>query len=68
MLERVDLRSVNFHQARKDFETWIRDVAGDAELALRLNRFDKCLQGDVLRVEILRQLKLRLKEFKVALP
>jgi hypothetical protein len=67
-LERIDLRSINFHQARKDFETWIRDVAGDPELALKLDRIDKCLQGEALRVEILRQLRLRLKEFQVTLP
>lgn len=33
-LETIDVQSVNFHFPRKDFEKWIRDAVGDAELAL----------------------------------
>jgi hypothetical protein len=64
-MEVVDVRSVNFHFPRKDFETWIREVTGDAELALRIGRIQKNLQGEALRNEIIRKVKARLNEFKV---
>jgi hypothetical protein len=46
---------------------WIREVMGDAELALRIGRMQKNLQGDALRNEIIRNVKARLNEFKVSL-
>lgn len=64
----VDVRSVNFHFSRKDFEKWIRDVVGDSELALGVSRIQPNLQDDALRNEIIRTVKKRLNEFKVTLP
>jgi hypothetical protein len=66
-METVDVRSVNFHYPRKDFEKWIRQVIGDAELALRLGRIGRIrvgIQGEALRNEIIRAVKVRLNEIK----
>jgi hypothetical protein len=70
-MEAVDVRSVNFHYARKDFEKWIREVFGDVELSLRLGRIGRIrlgIQGEALRNEIIRIVKMRLSELKPPLP
>jgi len=67
----IDVRSVDFHFPRKDFEKWIRGVIGDAELALRIGRIGKIrlgIQGEALRNEIRRVVKVRLNELKPPLP
>jgi hypothetical protein len=64
----VDVRSVNFHFPRKDFEKWIQGVIGDAELALRIGRIRLGIQGEALRNEILRVVKVRLNELEPPLP
>jgi hypothetical protein len=69
-LASVDAQSVNFHYPRKDFEKWIREVFGDPELAVRLSRIGKRymgIQGEALRNEITRTVKVRLNELKAAL-
>ena len=63
-MEAVDVRSVNFHYPRKDFEKWIREVIEDAELALRLGRMRMGIQGEALRNEMIRVVKVRLSEIK----
>jgi hypothetical protein len=67
----IDVQSVNFHYSRKDFEKWIRVVFEDSELALRLGRIGRIrlgIQGEVLRNEIIRTVKIRLSELKPPLP
>jgi hypothetical protein len=69
-LKTVDAQSINFHYSRKDFQKWIREVFGDAELALRLGRIGRVrlgISGEALRSEIMRAVKLRLNEFKATL-
>ena len=63
----VDVRSVNFHYTRKDFEKWILEVIGDAELASRLIRISRIhigIKGEALRNQIIRAVKVRLSEIK----
>jgi len=67
-MEVVDVRSVNFHFSRKDFEKWIRGVIGDSELALRVGKIRLGVQGEALRNEIIRVVKVRLNELKLPLP
>jgi hypothetical protein len=70
-IEVIDVQSVNFHFTRKDFEKWISVVFGDAELALRLGRIGRIhlgIQGEALRNEIIRTVKIRLNELKPPLP
>jgi hypothetical protein len=66
-LETIDVRSVNFHFPRKDFEKWIRGVIGDADLALRIGRIRLGVQGEALRSEIMRVVKGRLNELNPSL-
>ncbi len=66
-IETIEVQSVNFHFPRKDFEKWIRGVIGDAELALRVGRISRIrlgIQGEALRNEIIRVVKVRLNELK----
>jgi hypothetical protein len=68
-LAAVDIQSVNFHYPRRDFEKWIREVLGDAELALRLSRIGRIrlgVRGEALRSEIIRTVKVRLNELKAS--
>jgi len=63
-LRSVDIRSVNYHFKRQDFEKWIRDVIGDAELSRTLARTSKEAHGEKLRNEIIQIAKARLGELK----
>ena len=63
-LRAVDIRSVNFHFPRQDFEKWFRDVIGDVELARRTSRIRKESHGEKLRSEIMQIAKGRLDELK----
>lgn len=60
----VDIRSVNFHFPRQDFEKWLRDIIGDAELSRRVNRIRKEIHGETLRSEIIQIVKRRMDELK----
>jgi len=60
----VDIRSVNFHFKRQDFEKWIRDIIGDAELSRRISRMRKETHGEKLRSEIIQIVKGRIDELK----
>ena len=63
-LKSVDIRSINFHFKRKDFEKWIRDVINDVELCRRISRIRKEAHGEKLRNEIIQIMKGRLEELK----
>ena len=67
-VERVDVQSVAFHQARGDLERWIRDVLGDGELAMSFDRISPSLCGEALIAEILREIKARMNQFRVDIP
>jgi len=67
----VDVRSVNFHYPRKDFEKWIFEIIGDTKLASRLNMINKIhigIKGEALRNQIIRVVKVRLSEIKPSPP
>jgi len=64
LLEGVDVRSVNFHFKRRDFEKWIREVFGDVELATKLGKIRRETHGEKLRKEIVQIIKGRLDELK----
>jgi hypothetical protein len=60
----VDTRSVDFHFKRQDFEKWIRDILGDAELSRKISMISKETHGEKLRNEIIQIVKTRLEELK----
>lgn len=58
----IDIRSIEFHMARGDFESWI-NYLGDIELAERLKLVkETTLTGEVLREKIYAVLKSRCDE------
>jgi len=63
-LRTVDIRSVNFHFPRQDFEKWLRDIIGDTELSRRVSRIRKETHGEKLRSEIIQIVKGRIDELK----
>jgi len=63
-LRTVDIRSINFHFPRQDFEKWLRDIIGDSELSRRIGRIGKEIHGEMLRNEIIRIVKGRIEELR----
>jgi hypothetical protein len=63
-LEIVQLKSIEFHFKRGDFERWIRDTLGDDYLADGISRIDKSDQGEALRTTIQRTVENRLRNLK----
>jgi len=60
----VQLKSIEFHFKRGDFERWIRDTLGDDYLADGISRIDKLDQGEALRTAIQRTVENRLRNLK----
>ena len=63
----IDVRSVDFHFKRGDFEEWIRGTLGDVELANEINKtnkINKTIQGEELRVKICQTVERRLTQLK----
>lgn len=61
-LQKIDLKSIEFHVPRKDFELWIRSL-GDLELAKKLELLRmKNLSGDRLRKELCETVNSRCQE------
>ena len=63
-LATVDIRSINFHFQRQDFEKWLKDVIGDSELSRKISSIGKETHGEKLRSEIIRIVKGRIDELK----
>ena len=63
-LRTIDLRSIEFHFQRQDFEKWIRNVLGDEELAKSLSKIRRELQGEKLRNELIMVVTKRVEELK----
>ncbi|MCW4052826.1 MAG: DUF5752 family protein [Candidatus Bathyarchaeota archaeon] len=50
----VDIRSLEFHRSRGDFERWLREVWGHEKLAKTLKKIERLkLDGEELRTQIL---------------
>jgi hypothetical protein len=63
-LRTMDLRSIEFHFQRQDFEKWIRNVLGDEELAKSLSQIRMGLQGEKLRNELIMVVTKRVDDLK----
>lgn len=63
-VEKVSVKSVEFHVSRKDFESWFKSL-GDAEFAKRMSVIHSMnLHGEDLRKKVHEAAKLRLEELK----
>ena len=66
-IQTIDLKSIEFHIARKDFECWISSL-GDMELSKKLGLLRvENLSGEKLRKELYETVKFRYDELKLAL-
>jgi alpha-amylase len=64
-LKTVDVKSIEFHTERGDFERWIRQVVGDDTLADKLRDLtDQGLMGKPLREKMAILVEQRIKELK----
>jgi hypothetical protein len=63
-LRTVDVRSVEFHFQRQDFEKWLKDTVGDDQLSRRIGGIERKISGEVLRNEIIKIIKGRVEEIK----
>ena len=61
-LEVVDVKSVNFHFKRDDFQKWISKILEDIELSRRLDKLPKDIVGEPLRKKIIEIVKARKDE------
>lgn len=58
----IGVDMLEFHMGRGDFENWIRDVFGDAELADEFGKVKNAnLRGEALRKEILKAIEANYK-------
>jgi len=63
-VEKVSVKSVEFHVSRRDFENWFKSL-GDSELAKRMSVIHSMkLHGEDLRKKVHEGVKLRLEELK----
>ncbi len=60
----VDIRAVNHHFKKREFEKWIKNNLGDEELARRFSRIDREAHGEKLRAQMMTLVKTRLDELK----
>ena len=63
----IDIKSVDFHFRRQDFQKWIRGTIGDAYLANEINKIRKSILGEQLRDRIHQTVERRLNELKKTL-
>ena len=63
-LRTMDLRSIEFHVQREDFEKWIFKVLNDEELAKSLSKIRVEFQGEKLRNELVMVVTKRVEELK----
>jgi hypothetical protein len=63
-LRTMDLRSIEFHVQREDFEKWILKVLNDEELAKSLSKIRVEFQGEKLRNELVMVVTKRVEELK----
>jgi hypothetical protein len=64
LLKEIDLRSIEFHLERKDFENWIKHL-GDDVLALQVAKLrNKKLTGEALRSKLAEIVEKRYKKLR----
>lgn len=62
----VNIKSLEFHLQRGDFEKWISEVLQDSELALEIRRLQKLgLSGDALRNQLFSAVSRRIRYLSV---
>ena len=57
ILKVVDVKSVNFHFKRGDFQKWIQNIVGDIKLSNKIRKIPREVHGEKLRNELTRIIK-----------
>ena len=65
-LEKIPLKSIEFHFEREDFERWIRETLSDECLVDEMSKIDRTIRGEELRAAIQTIVEKRLEELKAA--
>ncbi len=63
MLKAVDLKSINFHMERRDFEKWVLSIFGDEELEHAITRRNN-FQGENRRNELVMAIQNHLEQLR----
>jgi hypothetical protein len=66
-LQKVCSEAVIFHFERGDFQNWIRDIIGDAELAQRIDEMKMCsrqLSEECCRKELVQRVNIRILQLE----
>jgi hypothetical protein len=63
-LKIMQLKSIEFHFRRGDFERWIKETLGDEYLAREMGRIDTSIHGEALRAAVQRIVENRLYYLK----
>ena len=63
-LQATDIRSIEFHFHRQDFEKWIKEVLCDDKLYQRISGLDKTIKGEELRLQITEIVKRSLEDLE----
>jgi ribosome biogenesis GTPase A len=63
-IQKIDLKALEFHMPRKDFENWLQHL-GDAELAKKMTVIrEQGASGEELRKKVYEATKSRCEELK----
>jgi len=65
-LNKIPLKSLEFHFGRRDFEKWVEGTLGDEYLADRITRIERTIQGENIRKTLQKTVKNRLNQLKTA--
>jgi hypothetical protein len=64
-IEVTPIESIDFHFKKADFQKWITETIGDAELGKSIGNIEKELNGEPLRKRILKTLNERVSELEI---
>lgn len=66
LLKTIDVRSIEFHLPRGDFEKWIKEVLSDVDLSAKIAEIKKLgLKGEELRKKLYETVKARYDELSM---
>ncbi len=63
-LKTIDVKSVEFHYYRGDFQRWIENILGDKDFANQLCFIKRGMPGELLRRDLLKRLDKRITELR----
>jgi hypothetical protein len=62
ILKTVNVKSINFHFRKGDFQRWIQNIIGDIKLSNKIRKIPKNIRGEKLRSELIKIISERISE------